>query len=138
MKAIFPLGDSGENSSTRICEMRGCIKTTRDLKPFCPDHVDEHSYVQEILAALNEDKADKEKVRKKGQAAVDLHGMTAKEIRRTLTLNRAKTVERLARDLKLNVVIVRSYIKSMQKKGQVILGRTTRGSTTVRIQEGAA
>ena len=138
MKAILPLGDSGENHSTRVCEKRGCIKTTWELKPYCPDHFDEHPYVQEILAALDEDEAEQEKVRKKGPAAVDLNGMTAKEIRRTLILNGARTVERLSRELQLEADTVKSYVKSMQEKGQVVLGRTTRGSTTVRIKEDAA
>ena len=138
MKVIVPTRESGGSSCPRSCEANGCAKSTREGKPYCPDHFDLHPYVKEILAELGDNKAEQEKVRKKGSKAVNLKGMTANEIRLFLGNHGSRTVERLARDLTLDVSVVRSYVASMSKQGQVILGRTTRGTTTVRLSEDAA
>lgn len=131
-------GGAGSGSSTRECGIPGCNETTRELKPYCPDHVDDNPYVQEIINALSANKKEQDNVLEKGPEAVDLEGMTASAIRLLLTNHGARTVERLSRDLSLEATIVKKYVDSLVNEGQVTLGRTTRGSTIVRIKEDAA
>lgn len=35
------------------CRAPGCSQGTREGKPYCSDHVDHHSYVQDLLAKMS-------------------------------------------------------------------------------------
>lgn len=37
---------------TKHCEVAGCGNFTRERKPYCPEHVDNHPYVQDLLQQL--------------------------------------------------------------------------------------
>jgi len=120
-------------STTRTCERRGCFKTTREGKPYCPDHVQDHEYVKNILSILAEREAEEGRVRAKGPVAVDTTGLTATELLLHLTLHGSRTVERLSREFQLENTVMRNYVDALQTQGTVVLGRTTRGSTVVRL-----
>ena len=122
-----------QSSTTRSCEESGCLKTTREGKPFCPDHVERHAYVQTILAMLAEREDETERVRKKGPSAVDLSGLTAQELMLHLSLHGSRTVERLSREFQLESDVIHNYVTALKGVGKVILGRTTRSSTVVRL-----
>lgn len=111
------------------CEV--CGQATREGKPYCPDHVERHGYVQEVMAALERRAAEEERVLRKGAAAVDPEGINAREILLQLRLHGERTVERLARDLQLDPRLVPHYAQALARRGLVRLGRTSRGCVLV-------
>ena len=124
---------SSSATQTRSC--RVCGGTTREGKPYCPDHVVEHPYVQSILNTLVARREEEERVRQRGADAVDLTGLTAKELVLHLSLHGARTVERLSRELQLDSQVLKGYVGALVEDGAVALGRTNRGSTIVRLTE---
>ena len=118
---------------SKHCEQAECKLSTREGKPFCPDHVAEHVYVRNIqdqlLVRTNEWKA----VEKKGGEAVDVAGTTAKEILLILTMQGSRTIKRISREVNLDSSLVESYIDALKKAGLVQVGRTTRGNRTVAL-----
>jgi hypothetical protein len=109
------------------------MKTTREGKPFCPDHVEHHAYVQSILQVLDEREAERDRVRQHGPSAVDPKGLTVQELVLHLSLHGSRTVERLSREFQLESAVIHNYVDALKSLGTVILGRTTRGSTVVRL-----
>lgn len=124
---------SNGTTTTRSCAAPGCLATTREGKPFCPDHVDRHSYVQSILAVLATREAEEERVRVEGPSAVNPDGLTAQELMLHLSLHGSRTVERLSREFQLETQVMTNYVDALHDWGKVVLGRTTRGSTVVRL-----
>lgn len=113
----------------RRCEL--CGDATREGKPYCPEHVERHPYVQEVLAVLEERSAEERRVLRRGASAVDPRGVNAREILLQLHLYGERTVERLARDLQLDPALVPHYAQALARRGLVSLGRTERGSVLV-------
>lgn len=126
---------SPHNATSRSCEYAGCTKTTREGKPYCPDHVDNHPYVQSILHVLAEREAETDRVRTHGADAVDPAGLTAQELVLHLSLHGSRTVERLSREFQLESKVIENYVKALRREGKVVVGRTTRGSTVVRLSD---
>ncbi|MCA8923533.1 MAG: hypothetical protein KDD82_17080 [Planctomycetes bacterium] len=118
-----------------MCRSHGCDQTTREGKPFCPDHVEEHPYVREILSTLQRREEEEESVRCRGSRAVDPGGLTARELVLHLSLHGARTVERLSRELQLDPKVLEGYVSALVTQGLVSLGRTNRGSTVVRLTD---
>ncbi len=132
-RAIEHLMFKNGSATTRFCDISGCTQTTREWKPFCPDHVERHPYVQSILSTLAEREDEEEKVRQRGPKAVNPTGLTAKELVLHLSLHGARTVERLSRELQLDSKVLDGYVGALVRRGVVALGRTNRGSTVVRL-----
>ena len=65
--------------------------------------------------------------------AVNPDGLTAKELVLHLSLHGSRTVERLSREFQLEADVMHGYVDALQDRGVVTLGRTTRGSTVVRL-----
>ena len=122
---------SSPSTHTRNC--RVCSATTREGKPFCPDHVVDNPYVQSILHTMAERAAEEDEVRKRGAEAVNVTGLTAKELVLHLSLHGARTVERLSRELQLDATVLKGYVGALTTDGKVAIGRTNRGSTIVRL-----
>jgi hypothetical protein len=121
------------HGTIRTCRVAPCAQSTREGKPFCPDHVDQHSYVQEILRILEERKAEEDRVRNGGPEAVNLKGLTARELMVHLMQHGSRTVERLSREFQLEAPVMHDYVSALHTQGLVVVGRTTRGSTVVRL-----
>lgn len=132
-RAVEHLSYRSSTSTTRFCDHLGCVQTTREGKPYCPDHVEQHPYVQAILSTLAEREAEEEKVRVRGSKAVNPIGLTARELVLHLSLHGARTVERLSRELQLDAKVLEGYVAALVRQGIVALGRTNRGSTVVRL-----
>ncbi len=132
-KTVDHLSARPTTAATRFCKELGCEQTTREGKPYCPDHVENHPYVQEILDTLAAREAEERQVRSQGARAVDPRGLTAKELVLHLSLHGARTLERLSRELQLDPRIVDGYVSALVERGVVTLGRTNRGSTVVRL-----
>jgi len=120
-------------NSSGSCQAAGCQAQTREGKPYCSEHVTAHPYVQRLLETLEERESEQEDVRSNGCGAVDTAGPTAGEILRHLSHNGPKTVQRIARDLQLELAVVRSYVRSLEGEGRVHLSQTSRGSFVVRF-----
>lgn len=132
-RAIEHLSLRSTSSTTRFCDVPGCTQTTREGKPYCPDHVDHHPYVQSILSMLADRESEEERVRQRGFKAVNPSGLTARELVLHLSLHGARTVERLSRELQLDTKVLDGYVGALVRKGVIALGRTNRGSTVVRL-----
>ena len=128
---IRPSGPS--DSRTRFCAAAGCILTTREGKPYCPDHVDRHPYVQNLLSALAEREDEESKVKQRGARAVNPEGLAVKELILHLSLHGARTEERLCRELQMEPKVLDGYINSLKRRGIIAFGRTNRGSTVIRL-----
>ncbi len=118
------------------CEAPRCSQRTRDGKPYCPEHVELLPYVQELQAALAEQQAEQRRVASRGARAVDPDGLTARELLLQLDLYGDRTVERLARDLQLDVDLVHAYAKALARHGRVSLSQTRRGHVSLHAGPG--
>lgn len=123
-----------DRHKNRICEQPDCTQSTREGKPYCPDHVESHPYVQDILARIAERDDQDEKVAKRGARAVDLESLTVGEILQHLAFNGARTEERLVRELNLDVKTLDGYLRALARRGYVSFGKTKRGSTVVKLR----
>jgi hypothetical protein len=112
----------------------GCGDVTREGKPYCTEHVEQHTYVRRILADLARSEDEEAEVRARGAEAVDTDGLLAEEVVRTLQLNGSRTVERLARDTQLAPPVVASYVEALEGIGMVTCSRTRRGATLVHLE----
>jgi hypothetical protein len=125
------------HTRTRLCAEEACGKTTREGKPFCLHHVEQHSYVQVILETLAEKDAEHGRVEREGPTAVDPEGLTAKELLLHLSQHGSRTVERLSREFQLTGSIMCHYVEALSRQGFVSTGRTTRGSIVVQPRSSA-
>lgn len=138
LQDLMALKETATCSTTRTCEERGCNKTTRVGKPFCPGHIERLPYVRKLMQELADKKAEEDKVKINGRQAVRLDGLTAKELILHLSLHGERTVERLSRELQLEPDVIWHYIKKLEANNQVVLGSTKRGNTIVCPINGAA
>ena len=125
--------DTNSTSTRPVCDVGGCFNSTREGKPYCPEHVDQHPYVQAILGILQQREDEENLVRRRGSAAVDPGGLTAKELVLHLSLHGSRTVERLSREFQLETRVMQGYVNALKVQGVLVTGRTTRGSTVVRL-----
>lgn len=120
-------------SLSRPCAHPGCRQKTREGKPYCPEHIENLTQVKEILAQLEGKRAEEEVANLGGWKSINRDGITTHEILQMLDLHGPRTMERLARDLKLTEVQISSYIKALKSWNLVTTRRTARGSTIVSI-----
>ena len=116
---------------TQHCGAPGCSRATRENKPYCSDHVDQHPYVQGLLGKLEGREAEEARVRRQGPRAVDTESLTSNEILQHLSFHGNRTVERLARELNLEIKTLHGYVRALKQEGLVTLSRNKRGSTVV-------
>lgn len=121
--------------STRACKVDACEHMTREGKPFCPEHVDAHPYVQNLLSSLADRQAEEERVRTAGANEVNIDGITARELVLHLSLHGARTVERIARELQLDTQIVRGYVAALHERDLITQSTTNRGSLVVKLRD---
>ncbi len=120
----------------RMCDVPGCFRSTREAKPYCPDHVDHHPYVQKILEDLSAQEEEEELVRQKGgRAKVDMNGPNIRNILLMLLMHGPRTEERLARETLLDAKVLDGYLKILARKGYISFGRTNRGSTVIKLKK---
>ena len=131
------LEEPEKRRAPRSCEASGCGRSTRERKPFCPDHVEQHAYVQEVLGKLAAREAADERVLRRGPKAVDPRSLTAEELLTFLHVHGSNSVKRLARELNLEVELVDRYAAGLARLGLVSLGETRRRAVLVTLNEGA-
>lgn len=116
---------------TKHCEAPDCHAATREGKPYCSDHVEEHPYVQDLLDKLANREAEESRVRRSGARAVDTEGITAQEILVYVIVHGARTVHRLSRELNLDVKTIEGYVRALEREKKVHTTSTKRGSMIV-------
>jgi len=118
-------------SHTRKCAM--CEETTREGKEYCTRHVENHSYIQDLMARMKERDREDHAVMMNGSSAVNLNGITVQEIMIHLRQTGTKTVEGLAKALQLEKYILQKYIFALRDQNRVEIINTARESMAVRL-----
>jgi hypothetical protein len=117
------------------CQHPGCTNSTRERKPFCTEHVSDHPYVLELMGQIQEVEKELARVARRGTRAVEIEGIPAQEIMRELRTFGHRTVERLARDLRLEPEVVASYGRALNRAGRVSLAVNSRGVTMLSLPD---
>jgi len=133
---------SGSHSKTAHCAAPLCGQTTRESKPFCPDHLMEAPYVAAIMGELK-DRADElgrlrkliEADAKKPWRTVDVLGGNCREILRHLSQLGGRTVERINREVfqTQELLLTENIVRALAAARMVKVGRTSRGSSVVEL-----
>ena len=108
----------------RRCDAVVCDRSTREGKPYCSEHVAGHPYVQELLAQIDGAEGELERVRVGGASRVDPNGLMARELLLQLSLYGRQSIPRLARDLNVDVSIVRSYVDAGASRVMISQGES--------------
>lgn len=122
---------TGDASGVKDCNIQGCRKITSGGKPYCDNHVDLNPYVQGLHQDLLQRKAEDTRVLKEGSVAVNIQGITIKEILRILRQNGTRTEERLEKDLQLPKSMIHGYVCALQNRGIVKITMSLRGGMLV-------
>ncbi len=134
IKSPFDMLAPKRTQQNRICDIPGCTESTREGKPYCPNHVDCLPYVQEVLSRLAERDAQDEAVSKRGPRAVDVESsLTVQEILLHLELHGPRTEERLVREVNIDAKTLGGYLRALVKRKIIKLGHTKRGSVLVKL-----
>lgn len=104
---------------TLYCEKADCERVTREGKPFCTDHVDEHPYVKKVLAAI----AYVEHLQAKAAAGMRVSptDVLANEIVHHLELRGPLTEERIATELMRPIEAIQKYAKTLLRTKRLLL-----------------
>lgn len=122
----------------RRCIADHCVFATREGKPYCPDHVEEHWYVQGILKKIANMNRAEERIAEFGIRVVDPRGALAGEILDRLGAEPHwgyASVARLIREVRRQPAVVHKILYVLAKHGRVRLDRNNRGGRTVEIVE---
>lgn len=122
-----------ERPVTRHCELPDCGVATRAGKPFCSTHVQEHPYIQELLHIMMDREIEEARVRQVGSHAVACDGLNAQEILRFVRANGERTVPRLARDLNMDLTILKCYVDALKRRRMIRLSKNKRGTPLIRL-----
>jgi len=133
---------SGSYTNTPRCGAPRCDKSTRESKPFCPDHVAEAPYVAGVLGELKARsdellrlKALIEADAKKPWKTIDVRGGNCREVLRHLSMFGGRTVERLNREVfqTHEALLTEHVVRALIDACLVSVVRTGRGSLMVSL-----
>jgi len=117
---------------TKKCEI--CEKATREGKPFCPEHVEHNDYVRDILQILEVQAEEHAKVlTRAGIRAITSDSLTAREMVKVLSVRGTSTVNRISREMNLDLKLVEVYARYLVKRQITHSGITTRGARTLTL-----
>ena len=124
---------SSHRIGPRYCERPGCFTATREGKPFCSDHVEDHPRVRRLLATIRQREREVQAIARRGSNAVRSDHLIVAEVVTHLRATGQQTLERLAKDTGLPFVVVRSIARWLRRRRIGAIGLTKRGSTTLRL-----
>jgi hypothetical protein len=127
---------STRNYNGKHCEAKGCKCSTREGKPYCPEHVNEHQYVSNLLELVNKKAKEEKRVLEKGYKAIKPGSLTITEVMSHLNQIGTITVHGLSRFLVIDYLVLEQYVIYLEKAKKVHVGTTSRGSKTVRLLRG--
>lgn len=135
MKVVLPPRIKSGVSHSRSCGADSCAATTREGKPYCPDHVGMNPHSQRVLADIQR-RADEDDQVRRGlteTSDINIHGITAQEILQSLIDHGPRTKQRLCREINLEPTVIDGYIAALLEQRVITVGRTSRGSTVVAL-----
>ena len=120
-----------------MCGEDGCLKSTRESKPFCSLHLSRMPYAGRLMADLDAQGEELQRIRTKGSwTHIDPRGSIAEEVFRCVLGNGPRTLERLSRDCNLGgPEVAMAYMKSLRRAKRVKSRRNGRRKTVVYIPE---
>jgi len=124
------LPDPGTHKGTRQCTHEGCPKTTREGKPYCPKHITDAPYIQDVMLEIA--KQDREaEILNQQYGSIPRDGFHARECLFLLRLN-SYTDRLLARNLDLSLHAARRLIGMMVRWGYAYSEKGRRGTLIIR------
>ncbi|RJR06227.1 hypothetical protein C4588_08060 [Candidatus Parcubacteria bacterium] len=126
-----PDADNPMYSHTRKCAV--CGETTREGKEFCTNHVENHSYIKDLMSRMHARDEEDHKVMMEGSAAVNYDGVTVQEIMIHLRQTGTKTIDGLSKALSLDKTVIQKYVFALRDRNQVEIFSTQRESMAVRL-----
>ncbi|MCA8924041.1 MAG: winged helix-turn-helix domain-containing protein [Planctomycetes bacterium] len=133
---VPPLPVANPRHTSKPCQRSDCEESTREGKPFCPQHVDHNPYAQHLLAKLEDLEREHRRVRLRGPAGVNLQGETCQEILRELGQQGRCSVARLAQTLALPYPLISSYVQALARSGRVVTSGFRRDRLQVQLSGG--
>lgn len=121
---------------TRFKKNTVCIKCgggTREGKPYCPDHIDSHPYVQGVLNILAQQKEEQRRAIEEGIDHIAEDSLTVREIRSYLAQRGDRTLPRISKDLQLDDGVIEVYADYMVGQDIVQTGMTSRNNVILRL-----
>ena len=115
------------------CEAEDCVQATREGKPFCSDHVERLSYVEQVQARIAAREHELAAVKKRGGRAVDLEGIIARDVLCSLWINGERSVARLSRELNVDFEVLKHYVARLKKAKQLTQTSPRRGAGKVTL-----
>ena len=115
------------------CEAEDCVQATREGKPFCSDHVERLSYVEQVQARIAAREHELAAVKKRGGRAVDLEGIVARDVLCSLWINGERSVARLSRELNVDFEVLKHYVARLKKAKQLTQTSPRRGAGKVTL-----
>lgn len=112
-----------------------CNAQTREGKPFCPDHIEHQSYVQNLVALLADKDSEEELVKKKGHKAVSPSSLTVQEILQDLRVHGQLTLPKLALDVGIEREAMEGYVDFLVRAKMVVKDDLLRGEPFIRLAE---
>ena len=129
LRPIIP--DGGSHKGTGHCAKTGCPNTTREGKPYCPLHIEEGWYIQDILAELDRREAEIERLKNGG--TIDRDGHLVREALILLRLS-SYTSKNLARRLDVPHEAAERLIHLLVRWKFANKGATERGDVTICLE----
>ena len=133
--ALIHPGQNNRTSAnkTKYCDEAGCEERTREGKDYCPEHINNLPYVQQLLDRIEKKEVEVAAVRKKGKKAVDPASENLKEVRTHLEFNGSRTKKRLARELQLTSSGMEGFLDYLDDEDEITRSRTSRGDETIHL-----
>ncbi len=111
------------SGTSRSCEAEGCLRVTREGKPYCLDHVLLNGYVSRMMGEMFE-------LNRSRNSGKDPTGILANEVLVVLEdRGGAASVERISKTMNAPDTVIRKVLSGLSKKGKVTLAVTNRGKT---------
>lgn len=110
-----------------FCTYQGCSTRTREGKPYCIDHIMCHDYPRQIVAILEQHRAELDDI-ESGSAPVNVKGHIALDVIKFLMEVQSATIERIARERGYSHAVSEKIVVALAGAGVVTTGRTGRGS----------
>lgn len=129
MRIVLPSA-TGTPGESRRCKQDGCKQSTRDGKPYCPNHVEEADYPRLLLTEIDKREKEVEALLKGKEIALDGH--LVRETQLLLGWS-ACTERRLGRMLDIPHKAVEVLVDQLVALQKIKRCRTPRGSVIVEL-----
>ena len=111
------------------CDEPGCVRTTRENKPYCSEHVERAEYVQALMAELELRDSEADALVAGKPIAADGH-----LVRETLLMLRqgSYTSAKLSRLMDISHEATEALIRYLHERQLAIMSKTDRGAIIIR------